>query len=212
MKKFLYSNTLTIILSLTILLVIVFIPPLLGNYHSFDFFNIKDAGQIGDALSGLSSPFINGFAAILVFIAFNEQVKANRLFMRQEKLKIAIDQLRDFKSDNNLEIKKLYDWTLDCPCLILSNNTGVHVEYIDCYYIILTDLKLLCNIVNDEKEEIFESIKIKIKHLYLVKLKRPFDFYLKTYDEDKSNIDKFSDKVKFIKVLIENIDSTINKY
>jgi hypothetical protein len=41
--------------------------------------DFSETGQIGDTIGGIMGPFINLFAAVLVFISFKEQVKANHI-------------------------------------------------------------------------------------------------------------------------------------
>jgi hypothetical protein len=42
-------------------------------------FDLREKGQLGDAVNGLSAPVISFFSAILIYITFKQQVKANRL-------------------------------------------------------------------------------------------------------------------------------------
>lgn len=66
-------------LLLIITFIILIIPPLLTNISIFHWFDYSSSGQIGDTIGGITAPFINGLAALLVFITFKEQVKANKL-------------------------------------------------------------------------------------------------------------------------------------
>ena len=77
--KKLTINQLLIILGL----VILFIPPIVSNVYISDFLDFTNKGGIGDTIGGITSPFINALAAVLVFIAFKEQVKANQLLKEQ---------------------------------------------------------------------------------------------------------------------------------
>ena len=47
-------------------------PTIFGS--DFDFTN---SGQIGDTIGGITAPFFNLIAAVLIFLSFREQVKAN---------------------------------------------------------------------------------------------------------------------------------------
>jgi len=96
----------TIHIILFIVLIIILIPPLLTIPALFDFFVLSDSGQIGDAIGGITAPFINGIAAILVFIAFKEQVKANDLFIQKESERFIIDQINRIKDDKEI-LKKI---------------------------------------------------------------------------------------------------------
>lgn len=64
---------------LTILvIVIIVVVPWLFTQKYFTLGDYSSTGQIGDTIGGLASPFINGLAAILVFVTFREQVNANK--------------------------------------------------------------------------------------------------------------------------------------
>jgi hypothetical protein len=60
--------------------------------------NFSQTGQIGDTIGGITAPIINIIGAILVYISFREQVRAN---------KIQFDALNDEKS--RTETEKAYD-------------------------------------------------------------------------------------------------------
>ncbi|QXP72552.1 hypothetical protein H0I31_02285 [Tenacibaculum sp. AHE15PA] len=40
-------------------------------------FNFSETGQIGDAIGGITASIINLIGAVLVYISFKEQIKAN---------------------------------------------------------------------------------------------------------------------------------------
>lgn len=44
-----------------------------------EWYDISAAGTVGDALGGITAPFINLLAAILVYVAFKAQVRANKI-------------------------------------------------------------------------------------------------------------------------------------
>lgn len=106
-------NTIQLILILG--LIILFIPPLLIKPSFIDFFNLGDKNEIGDTLGGITSPFINAIAAILVFIAFKEQVKANNLIKEQqyfqhiqEQIYRLEDEFIDLAEINNIIQKNIF--------------------------------------------------------------------------------------------------------
>lgn len=65
--------------------------------------DFSGTGGIGDTIGGITAPFINGLAAILVFLAFKAQIKANEIFKRQESSRIILDQITLIQEDK-LEI------------------------------------------------------------------------------------------------------------
>jgi hypothetical protein len=80
-------------------IVILIIPPILTTSYFFEMFDFSDTGQIGDTLGGITAPFINGIAAILVFIAFKEQVKANDLIKEQQYFQHIQEQVHRLEDD-----------------------------------------------------------------------------------------------------------------
>lgn len=50
-------------------------------------------GQIGDTIGGTTAPFIGLFSAILVYLSFQEQIKANRLLSGQRREDIVIQHI-----------------------------------------------------------------------------------------------------------------------
>ncbi len=69
-----------IIMSVILILGIVLIPWI---FTSSIFADYKHTGAIGDTIGGITAPFVNGAAAILVYLALKEQVKANNLVVEQ---------------------------------------------------------------------------------------------------------------------------------
>ncbi|CAM1339267.1 hypothetical protein [Tenacibaculum aestuarii] len=47
----------------------------------FEEWNFTETGQIGDTIGGITAPVINLIGAFLVYISFQEQIKANRIQM-----------------------------------------------------------------------------------------------------------------------------------
>ncbi|NRT17169.1 multisubunit Na+/H+ antiporter MnhB subunit [Flavobacterium sp. 28A] len=68
---------------IVIILIIVFLVPYLFTLSVFKEYNFSETGQIGDTIGGLTSPFINGIGAILVYIAFKEQKKSNDILTEE---------------------------------------------------------------------------------------------------------------------------------
>ncbi|GEM_PF-6331681 len=72
--------------STVILLFIVLIA--LSGYKSFIssyYTDLKDAGGVGDAIAGITAPIINIAAAVLVYMSFRQQIKANLLVVNMSK-------------------------------------------------------------------------------------------------------------------------------
>ena len=92
---------------LLILAIIIITTPIIitlpAIFSSLDFSN---KGQIGDALGGITAPFINSIAAILVFVAFKEQIKANDLIKDQLYFQHIQEQINRLE-DNSAEIPEI---------------------------------------------------------------------------------------------------------
>lgn len=97
--------------------IILFVPALLIKTSFVDFFNFGEKSQIGDVLA-ITSPFINAIAAILVFIAFKEQVKANDLIKEQQYFQHIQEQ-----------IYRLEDDFLDIPEIIKTIKSNIHQSF-----------------------------------------------------------------------------------
>jgi hypothetical protein len=65
----------------------------------FSVYNFSTTGQIGDTIGGITAPFINGIGAILVYLAFKEQVKATHQTRNLEQYKIINDRVNWLKGD-----------------------------------------------------------------------------------------------------------------
>jgi hypothetical protein len=73
--------------------------------------DIQSKGGTGDAINGMTAPIIGTLGAILIFISFREQVKANRLqfdaLNQQRELDIVYKFYTELKEDLK-EIQSLY--------------------------------------------------------------------------------------------------------
>ena len=69
----------------------------------WDAYDLTDTGQIGDTIGGITAPFINLLGAVLVFISFLEQNKANKILSQQNTFSLFHELYKDLKNDfNNL--------------------------------------------------------------------------------------------------------------
>jgi uncharacterized protein YqgC (DUF456 family) len=93
--KYLFSNTtkwiwITGVAGIIILPLIFKIP-----FSSFcsNYFDYTQTGQIGDTIGGITGPFINLLAAVLVYLAFKAQIDANKLNEEQHSFNYLVDQI-----------------------------------------------------------------------------------------------------------------------
>lgn len=62
-------------------LLLLFLPLLLTQNAFLPRFNFTNSGQIGDTIGGTTAPFIGFFAAVLVYLSFQQQLKANEIVL-----------------------------------------------------------------------------------------------------------------------------------
>ena len=73
-----------------------------STFSFYNGFNYSNSGQIGDTIGGITAPFINLVAAILVYYSFKAQTDANVLQIKANDLQdIALQQDRDRNNDLN---------------------------------------------------------------------------------------------------------------
>ena len=92
MVKFLVKNLGWIVV---VVLVFTALTPLIFVQKWTDT-SFLQTGPIGDTIGGITAPFINGLAALLVYIAFKEQLNANEILKHQQRashLEAQIDRL-----------------------------------------------------------------------------------------------------------------------
>lgn len=105
-----------------IIIVIIIVAPWLLTFTVFaDRFNYSSTGQIGDTIGGITAPFINGLAAILVFITFREQVKANKLLKDESESQNIMEQIKSLEK-NNIQIEHVVASIIDLADLFTAEN------------------------------------------------------------------------------------------
>jgi hypothetical protein len=90
---------------LILIIIIIFIPFLFTFPAISKYFEYSNTGGIGDTIGGITAPFINGFSALLVFLAFKAQIKANEIFKNQDQSRNILDQIKIIQEDK-LNIEK----------------------------------------------------------------------------------------------------------
>ncbi len=83
---------------LLVLLIILIVPNLLTLPAIWSRLDFSETGQLGDTIGGLTAPFINGLSVVLVYLAFKEQIKANKSFERLERQKMATEEYYDLRA------------------------------------------------------------------------------------------------------------------
>lgn len=78
--SFIDKHTNTLIL---LLLVLAIFSPYVLTLETFTNIDFSETGPIGDTIGGLTAPFINLLAALLVYKSFREQLNANEILSRE---------------------------------------------------------------------------------------------------------------------------------
>ena len=204
-----FSKINTIQLILILGLIILFIPPLLIKPSFLDFFSLGNENEIGDTLGGITSPFINSIAAILVFIAFKEQVNANNLIKEQQYFQHIQEQIYRLEDEyinlaeisDNIErdISIMYDkrnitfGDSNPPKVIINHEDLNKVLYSTVIFQQTIDL---INKLENNKE----FMQNKLKLLYLIIYR---DNYLKIYRTLKSVIENSDSELQISELLLK---------
>lgn len=128
-------------------IILIFITPIL--LLKLDFLDyLKEKGPIGDSIGGFTAPIIGGLNAILVYLAFKEQIKANEqqgnTFVQQQ-IESRFFELLKIHRDNVMAMKyKEYE-----------------VRYI--FREIKNDIHFFLTSINDQKET--KTVYLKISYL-----------------------------------------------
>ncbi len=93
-KNLFYSFLILLSIIIIVLLIVFFITACFYKDKT-----ILNPNEIGDAIGGLTAPIIGLFSAFLVYIAFREQVKANKELENFNKTQLKIS---NFNNDNKI--------------------------------------------------------------------------------------------------------------
>ncbi|MBF9252341.1 hypothetical protein I2I11_03460 [Pontibacter sp. 172403-2] len=169
-------------------LIILVIPPLLKLPAISKFFDFSSAGQVGDTIGGITAPFINAIGAILVFLAFKEQIKANNLIKEQQLFQHIQEQIHRLE-DNFIDLSKVNDsiyFDIRESSKLLNNfDKGVQKSYfirksaLNKALYTTTVFELTADIINkmeSNKDFLFKKLKM---------------VYLIIYQDKYQNLDKY---------------------
>lgn len=199
-------------LMIIIALIIMFVPWILTRESILPDFS--KTGQIGDTIGGLTAPFLNGLAAILVFIAFKEQVKANELFRKQfeyDKINNQIDRV----SDKNIDLNQLLTQLQNNHQQISANqlNSKAYISLLNEILYFSSDFEICLSMVDSYSDD----RKLLWKKLYFLFVIRHKDSFVNIHTELQkavglTNHDGYIVEIQLqVQRLIENINE-VNKY
>ena len=124
-----------LVLLIILLLPILFTMPILfENRTLIDLLNFSNKGEIGDTIGGITSPFINGLAAILVYIAFREQVITNKQNNEDKANLFVINELKELRADFDklLNTKRDFEENFENPSVtpLLGQTINIANRYV----------------------------------------------------------------------------------
>lgn len=195
MKWFKIEKYTTSQLLLLIAIIILLVPPLLALPAYSNLFNFSATGEIGETIGGLTAPFLNGLTAVLVFIAFKEQINANEIFKNQEKSRNILDQIALIQGDK-LNIEETI-FALIRRKTFLSQQDTIEITFeINKVIYFLTELRLASELIEEHKGE-KDFLYRKLYYLYIIRYKDLFS--------------KLETNIKEQKVVLNNFESTKNE-
>ena len=198
---------------LILVIIILFIPPFLTLPAISNFLNFSDKGQIGDTIGGITSPFINGLAAILVFLAFKEQIRANEIFKEQEKVKMILDQIALVQEDK-LEMEKIIPGTIDRLNLFQHPFDAQNAQLLNKITYFITEIKLANELIEQypgNKDFMYK----KLHFLYTIRFKDLFDKLNQSFNPPFFCHADYTGYIFEIQVAIQKFNTTfidINKF
>lgn len=155
---------------LLVLAVIILVIPVLLNLPAIkSFFDFSSSGQIGDTIGGITAPFINGLAAILVFIAFKAQIRANELLKNQEESRNILEQIKAIQ-DDRLDVDK---WILAVKNRVESLTTPADITIMNMLNKIIyftSEVRLANDLIDEYKGE-KNYLYRKLFYLYKIRYK-----------------------------------------
>lgn len=101
LKQTVVQATAIILLFLAILWIIIgpkiVVSPTL-KYYGLSENDFRATGQIGDTIGGITAPIIGLVSAILIYLSFSAQVKANMIIQQESNFKYILDEFEKVKS------------------------------------------------------------------------------------------------------------------
>jgi hypothetical protein len=177
--KFNLNKLTNLQLILILLLIILVIPLLLKNIAIGSWFDYTDSGGIGDTLGGITAPFINGLAALLVFITFKEQVKANSLIQQQQYFQHIQEQINRLEDDfldiseTTIELNAEINQSIRDASMIMGNSHPYRINVnrkllnkVMYSTTVFNQTLLMISKVENGKEVIHERLKLLFKIIY----------------------------------------------
>ncbi len=146
---------------------------LFKNSFLQNLFDLSGKGEVGDTIGGITAPFINGLAAFLVFIAFKEQINANKIFKRQEEARNIFEQIKLIQ-DDNLEIEKTINVVIDSYTSYYKEKEKVTMANLNQVIYFTTEISLAIDLIEKYNGENKAFLYKKLFYLYVIKYQNWF--------------------------------------
>lgn len=212
-----------------VILVIILIVPVLLSLPAFSpWLDFSKSGEIGSLIGGVTAPFINGLAAILVFLAFKAQIKANEQLSianmnqieaneslkNQEQINIILKQL-EFIQGETFQLPKTIEFVINRKELYFENqqNADANRLLVELLYFIAEIDLTISEIEKYQGEKTF--LYKKLYYLYKIKFSSGFDDFKTNFNIQKDlsqNFNKDLIDVFFSIKKFNNYFSIPNKY
>jgi len=162
--------------------IVILILPFIFTQTKFSIFNFSNTGQIGDTIGGIMGPFIAIIAAILTFIAFWAQYKAN------EKQYEILNHQKEKEVEDNIE--KRFFYLIDHYFRLEEQHMQSGYKGKAAYGVSLTELKFIIKMVTQVVTLNFEidedELKSKTCYQYAI-IKISTELWFDGFDKSNTN-------------------------
>jgi hypothetical protein len=164
----------------------------------WEVYNLTETGQIGDTIGGITAPFINLLGALLVYISFKEQNKANKIQAEQNAFNLLHELYKELKaefenlkfSSKNVQNGQIYSGSKAQSVFIeiltsrVVNEDFKKNSFFKEYLFLMGNMGIFLDIVEESNASEKEKIYIlRLFHfLYLAKIKSPLIEIIKITD------------------------------
>ena len=118
-------------------------------------YDFRTNGQIGDTIGGITAPVVGLISAILVYLSFTAQVRANRIIQQESNFKYILEEFEKTKKSfkkfdykpfgNQFVVSEPYKGHFGIIVFTSDINTSPELINSTSYFVIPT-LKKLCNL------------------------------------------------------------------
>ena len=173
------------------IVLIIFSFPFFLTWEKISFINFTDTGNIGDTIGGITAPFLSVLGSILVYLAFKEQIKANKLVQDQFQLQQFENQFFEMLHLHRENLNELNINLSPYNKYFTINNKIIGREAIKTIVLeinyLLDHLKKVNNNINDNFQDCFDIV------FFGTKKNPPFT---QKYDINNLNM-KYDNTVKY---------------